>query len=73
METARAIGRVVDAYGRAYTLCRSDETLWYRSWNGNFYPTRRYVVVTVAYDSEGDDGWEHLVLTAYPVSDQWEM
>lgn len=80
MEDSGAIGSVVDAYGRQYTLCRSEETLWYRergfsrggrSFPARYHATHLFVVVTIAYDNGVEDDADHVVLTAFPVSRNW--
>lgn len=80
MENAGVIGSVIDAYGRQYTLCRSEETLWYhergfsrggRSFPDRFHPTHLFVVVTMEYGNGVEDEPDHVVLTAYPVSRNW--
>jgi hypothetical protein len=80
METAGAIGCVVDGYGRQYTLCRSAETLWYRergfhrggrSYPDRFHATHLFVVVTLECHNGPEDDPDHVVLTAFPVSRNW--
>lgn len=70
LEACGTLGRVrcSDQAGRCLTLCRQEAagSLMQR---GKPVPTSQYVVVTARYD--GDEGEEHVILTAYPVAEDW--
>jgi hypothetical protein len=64
---AMEVGRVTDCWGRCYTLCRHPDTGRYNSW-GRFRETDRFAVVTIPYLNEEDGEYDHIVVTAYPIS-----
>jgi hypothetical protein len=61
---------MTDSYGRYYTLCQRRGTDWYRTGAG-WEATDLFVVVTDRYYNEAVGDYDHVVITAYPVSKDW--
>jgi hypothetical protein len=65
-----AWGSVTDFEGRYYTLCQRRGTDWHLTRDG-WEPTELFVVVSDRYYNPAVDDYDHVVVTAYPVSKDW--
>jgi hypothetical protein len=66
----RCWGAVTDSDGRYDTLCQRRGTDWHLTRDG-WEPTDPFVVVSDRYYNPAVDDFDHVVVTAYPISKDW--